>query len=557
MADPARNYTRATRSALVALSQGTCYEPDCIRPLIEFDEEGEPYTNFDIAHIRDARPGNRYVEEMTDEERANFKNLVLLCRIHHTKVDKTHPERYSIETLEQWKRDAADGDLAEVDIAESEDMLGDLLRSAASAIKESTTGNQLGDLFREVERFISLANGWVDKVNSVWEELEGARAALKPLRAVQDGKPIVLQPELPPSTISAYQSRAEAAVHSGMDELNGARPATREAAAAVAGASGEDLYDYTDWLGRAQEELVRAFGAWDQSGYRAAVDGLVLSRDAFAQVARGEGRPPIPPPAAEPQKPEPTVSDHATSEIEDLAERAQAARSHPEVAKQVLADLLQAGDAASNARKIGPIGSDPFETCGFWVAHFLKMLPDIDLESSLEQIGGLQHFEFRLHAGKQLYHAFDGDSDAQATIAAAGLEMIETEAASTESGLVAHGYVGDAVRVAIWTWEWWGGAPSGPREDLLRSLEAEGPCLILRTFANHATINGSSQLTFYGGRQAIPDDPLPLVRDELLDAIAEHHEDVQPAPSMPASGDGQEACLNLVSEYLLITATSG
>jgi len=555
MTDPARKYTQATRSALVALSQGTCYEPECSRPLIVFDE-GDPYTNFDIAHIRDAKPGNRYVADMTDSERANFRNLVLLCRVHHTKVDKTHPEHYSIEMLEQWKREAAEGDLSEVDVAGDGIVLEELLRSAASTVRDSTSGDQLGDLFRQVERFLSRAHGCLSAVNAIHEELDQERSSLRPLRAVQDGRPIVLQPELPRATVSAYQSRADSALRSGLAELDAERVLTSEAAAAVAGASGQNLVDYSEWLGRAQVDLIRALGEWDRDRYQAAVDELGRSRDALAQVARREDRPQIPEPPAELPQPEPSTSELATLAIEDLAERARAARSHPEVGKEVLADLWDAGKIASKSRRIGPLGSDPFETCGFWLAHFLKVLPDSDVEASLLQIQRLTQFEYRLHSVKQLYHAFDGESDSQKTIAAAGLNMIEAEANSTESGLLSHGYAGDAVRIAIWTWEWWAEAPTGPKTDLLRSLEAAGPCALLRTFANHATINGAPRLTFYGGLQAVPEDPLPLVRDELLDAIGKHYPDTKPATTMPPGGDEEDPCVNLVGEYLLIAAAS-
>ena len=58
---------------------------------------------------------NRYVADMTDDQRRSFPNLVLLCNPHHKLVDKVRPDDYSVEDLEQWKR-AADpkeaGDLA-------------------------------------------------------------------------------------------------------------------------------------------------------------------------------------------------------------------------------------------------------------------------------------------------------------------------------------------------------------------------------------------------------------------------------------------------------------
>jgi hypothetical protein len=55
-----REYTAGTRSALATSSQGTCYFPGCNEPTTKFIE-GEPFNNFEIAHIRDAKPGNRYL----------------------------------------------------------------------------------------------------------------------------------------------------------------------------------------------------------------------------------------------------------------------------------------------------------------------------------------------------------------------------------------------------------------------------------------------------------------------------------------------------------------
>ena len=97
-----RDYAAGVRPALAVLSQGTCYFPDCTTPIVVF-LDGDPHVNFEIAHIRDANPGNRYEPRMSDDERRSFRNLVLLCKPHHTLVDKSHPERYRVEDLEEWK----------------------------------------------------------------------------------------------------------------------------------------------------------------------------------------------------------------------------------------------------------------------------------------------------------------------------------------------------------------------------------------------------------------------------------------------------------------------
>jgi len=99
-----RAYTTATRTALASLANGFCYFPGCAAPIVVF-VEGQPFLNADIAHIRDAKPGNRYDENMTDRERAHFRNLILLCRTHHILVDKVRSEDFSVTLLGNWKRE--------------------------------------------------------------------------------------------------------------------------------------------------------------------------------------------------------------------------------------------------------------------------------------------------------------------------------------------------------------------------------------------------------------------------------------------------------------------
>jgi len=132
-----RDYSAGTRPALAALSRGSCYYPDCTTPIIEFID-GEPFVNFQIAHIRDAKPGNRYVPDMSDDERRAFANLVLLCKPHHTLVDKTHPERFRIEDLQKWKADRessgvdALADLRGLTESRLEELITDAVAAAAT-----------------------------------------------------------------------------------------------------------------------------------------------------------------------------------------------------------------------------------------------------------------------------------------------------------------------------------------------------------------------------------------------------------------------------------------
>jgi hypothetical protein len=104
--DP-RAYKRPVLLALFGLSKATCYwpEPQCGMPGFAM-VQGQPVMNLQIAHIHAARPdGPRYRPDMTDEQRRDFSNLIMLCTPHHTYVDKVAPGNFPPETLRQWKAD--------------------------------------------------------------------------------------------------------------------------------------------------------------------------------------------------------------------------------------------------------------------------------------------------------------------------------------------------------------------------------------------------------------------------------------------------------------------
>lgn len=101
MADP-RGYQAGTRAGLMVLSQGTCYWPNCKIPVFIYVDKS-PVINVYFAHIRAARPnGPRYVPNMTDEQRRDISNLILLCKGHHEAVDGDE-KKYPISVLEGWK----------------------------------------------------------------------------------------------------------------------------------------------------------------------------------------------------------------------------------------------------------------------------------------------------------------------------------------------------------------------------------------------------------------------------------------------------------------------
>lgn len=105
MAKGPRDYEVGTERALYRLSRGTCYFPECETRILTL-VKGHAISGVQIAHIRGATPnGARYDSGMTDQQRAAFPNLMLMCVTHHNLIDRLEPENYPVEVLEQWKRD--------------------------------------------------------------------------------------------------------------------------------------------------------------------------------------------------------------------------------------------------------------------------------------------------------------------------------------------------------------------------------------------------------------------------------------------------------------------
>jgi hypothetical protein len=99
-----RNYTTLTIKRLYALSSNRCAFPGCERTFVNWEDD----TNFsNICHIEDANPdthkADRFNPNMSDKERADYQNLILLCPNHH--IETNDPSKYSVETLRELKRE--------------------------------------------------------------------------------------------------------------------------------------------------------------------------------------------------------------------------------------------------------------------------------------------------------------------------------------------------------------------------------------------------------------------------------------------------------------------
>lgn len=129
-----RYYTSGTTEALFMLSRGYCYEPTCKERVMRWTgNQWNP--KVAIAHICGLKKDSaRHDENITDPRVLNnFRNLILLCKMHHDEVDGKHTrQKYSVELLISWKENR-EGNLAdELDLLDwiTQEKLEQLMASA-------------------------------------------------------------------------------------------------------------------------------------------------------------------------------------------------------------------------------------------------------------------------------------------------------------------------------------------------------------------------------------------------------------------------------------------
>jgi hypothetical protein len=87
---------------LLALSGNVCAYKGCEEKLTD---PAWPRVKADVAHIRGEKPGaSRFDDSMTDDERNDFDNLMLVCPNHHRMIDGLEPERHTVEILQVMKQ---------------------------------------------------------------------------------------------------------------------------------------------------------------------------------------------------------------------------------------------------------------------------------------------------------------------------------------------------------------------------------------------------------------------------------------------------------------------
>ncbi|WP_158933359.1 HNH endonuclease signature motif containing protein [Streptomyces sp. KE1] len=131
-----RSYSNATIAGLMTLARGACYWPGCGVPTVRMINDA-PKLNLEIAHIRAFEEGGkRFDSAWSVQERNSFNNLILLCHPHHTEIDGTNSERYSVEVLLRWKREReSDGVSALAGLSDlTEQRLSEMIAGAQTAM---------------------------------------------------------------------------------------------------------------------------------------------------------------------------------------------------------------------------------------------------------------------------------------------------------------------------------------------------------------------------------------------------------------------------------------
>ncbi|WP_052671073.1 ABC-three component system protein [Draconibacterium sediminis] len=99
MGSGARNYTDKTLKRLFGLSGNQCAFPGCNAILVNQRNA----LDSNICHIEAAKEGGeRFNLNMTDEQRADYENLILLCRQHHAETNDEVV--YTVDVLKDMKR---------------------------------------------------------------------------------------------------------------------------------------------------------------------------------------------------------------------------------------------------------------------------------------------------------------------------------------------------------------------------------------------------------------------------------------------------------------------
>lgn len=177
MGSKARSYTLQTVKKLFALSGNQCAFPNCNKTLVNSANAKDS----NICHIEAAnKDGERYRENMTDEERADYENLILLCVQHHDETNNVGI--YTVDVLKIMKRNHESSILGRI-MNKNRSMLINTINAISEIdILNIDKNKQINPFnpkdkieYNAIKRNVALINEYkiyYSKINSLYDELE-------------------------------------------------------------------------------------------------------------------------------------------------------------------------------------------------------------------------------------------------------------------------------------------------------------------------------------------------------------------------------------------------
>lgn len=181
MGKKARQYKPSTIKRLFLLSCNQCANPDCDNSLEARDEKT---IIAKICHIEAASSkGPRYNTNMTDDERRDYDNLILLCDECHSIIDnKDNENKYPVDLLKQWKRDH-ENKCRQEKLKNTSTLLNQAINAIASIELDDNFDSDSLNTFnidkkieynsiKEYKYIIEEYSKYYGKLNSLYDELE-------------------------------------------------------------------------------------------------------------------------------------------------------------------------------------------------------------------------------------------------------------------------------------------------------------------------------------------------------------------------------------------------
>jgi hypothetical protein len=177
MASKARNYTDITLKRLFGLSGNECAFSTCKKKLVNQKNA----LDSNICHIEAASEGGeRYNTGMSDKERADYPNLILLCPQHHSETNDL--KIYTVESLKMMKTNH-ESYILNSKIKTNPSMLKNAINAISNIelteIKETEQLNAFDPKvkisYNSIKRNVSLIQEYKvyhKKINTLYDELE-------------------------------------------------------------------------------------------------------------------------------------------------------------------------------------------------------------------------------------------------------------------------------------------------------------------------------------------------------------------------------------------------